>query len=139
MQREQEIRSRLSKMGKKLGHWLLVLLWMGLIFYLSAQPDLPHHPAGMVDLIIKKAGHMVQYGILAGLVWLAWPRGGKGGLRHVFLYAFVLSGLYAISDEVHQFFVPGRNGRLLDVGFDLVGAALALLLMSNLIGRREPQ
>ncbi len=139
MEREQEIRSRIGGMVKKLGRWLLVLLWMGLIFYLSAQPDLPHYPEGVVDLVIKKVGHMAQYGILAALAWWAWPRGAKAGLEHVFLCAFVLSGFYAISDEVHQSLVPGRNGRLLDVGFDLLGAALALLLISHLASRREPQ
>ena len=43
--------------------------------------------------------------------------------------AFVLSLLYAISDELHQTFVPGRSGRLTDVGFDSLGALLALGLV----------
>lgn len=136
MQCEQESRSRLSKVGKKLGHWLLVLLWMGLIFYLSARPDLPHHPEGVMDLIVKKVGHVAEYGILAGLVWWAWPRDSEGGSRRVFLHILVLSALYAISDEVHQSFVPGRHGQLLDVGFDLLGAVLALLFICNLPSAR---
>lgn len=139
MQDEKDRHSRLKKVGRSLVRWLPALLWMGLIFYLSAQPDLPHHPEDIVDLVIKKAGHMAEYGILAGLVWWAWPRSDERGRQRVFSSTFILSGLYAISDEVHQFFVPGRNGQLLDVGFDLLGAVLALLFISNLVDRREPQ
>jgi VanZ family protein len=130
----------LSRMDRKLVRWLPVLFWMGLIFYLSAQPDLPHHPDDMADLILKKMGHMAEYGVLAGLVWWAWPKSGGRSSRHVTLYAFIFSGLYAISDEIHQFFVPGRDGRLLDVGFDLLGALLTLLLiphLSNLVSGTE--
>lgn len=132
----------LSRMDRKLVRWLPVLLWMGLIFYMSAQPDLPHHPDDIVDLILKKMGHMAEYGILAGLVWWAWPKGGEADSRRIFLFTLIISGLYAISDEFHQFFVPGRDGRLLDVAFDLVGALLILLLLTNLtslVDRREPR
>ena len=117
--------------------WLPAVSWMGLIFYLSAQPDLPHHPQGMVDLILKKAGHMAEYGVLAGLIWWAWPRSGERGAQRCFVGALVLSLLYAVSDEVHQFFVLGRSARLLDVGFDLLGVLLALLFLSFLVGWRE--
>ncbi len=137
MRHGQRIRSIVSRIGKKLGHWLLVLLWMMLIFYLSGRPDLPHHPEHFVDLIAKKVGHVAEYGILAGLVWWACPRSGERESRRIILYAFVFSALYAISDEVHQFFVPGRNAQVFDVGFDLLGAVMALLLISNLVGRRE--
>jgi VanZ family protein len=126
-------------MVRKLVRWLFLLLWMGLIFYVSAQPDLSLHPEEMMDLIIRKSAHMAEYGILAGLVWWASPKGGERDLRCVCLYAFIFSGLYAVSDEVHQVFVPGRTARLLDVGFDLLGALVALLLISSMVGGREPQ
>lgn len=121
----------------KLCRWVPVLVWMGLIFYLSAQPDLPHHPEGVIDLIMKKVGHMGEYSILAALVWWAWPRDGHQSWERVFPYALILSGLYAFSDEVHQLFVPGRTGQPLDLAFDLSGAALALFLISKLIGRKQ--
>jgi len=121
----------------KLIRWVPVLIWMGLIFYLSAQPDLPHHPEGVIDLIMKKVGHMGKYGILAALVWWAWPKDARESSGRVFPYALILSGLYAFSDEVHQLFVPGRDGQLLDLAFDLSGAALALFLISKLMGRKH--
>lgn len=129
----------MGNVGRKVLRWVPVLLWMAAIFYLSAQPDLPHHPEDTVDLLIKKVGHMAEYGILAALVWWAWPRGSEGHRPLVVAQVLVFSGLYAITDEVHQIFVPGRNGQLLDVGFDVLGAAVAMLLVTGVVGRREAE
>lgn len=41
--------------------------------------------------------------------------------------AVLLPLAYAFSDEIHQLFVPGREGKFLDVGVDLVGILLAVL------------
>ncbi len=107
------------------------VLWMGLIFFLSAQPTLPHHPDTLCDLILKKAGHMLEYGVLAFLFWRAFSEGGRGRPLPSALTAFVFSVLYAVLDEYHQTFVPGRNGRLTDVGIDAVGSLVALLLAGS--------
>jgi len=95
-----------------LRYWLPVLLWMGVIFVVSSRPRLPCHPNDTVDLVVKKAGHLSEYGALAFLLWRAiskergWPvLPSLGG-------AFFLSLLYAASDEFHQTFVPGRDGTL---------------------------
>jgi len=112
-----------------LRYWLPVLLWMGVIFVVSSRPRLPCHPNDTVDLVVKKAGHLSEYGALAFLLWRAiskergWPvLPSLGG-------AFFLSLLYAASDEFHQTFVPGRDGTLTDVGLDALGALLALCLV----------
>ena len=126
-----------AHIGRKAIRWLPVLLWMAAIFYLSAQPDLPHHPEATMDLIIKKVGHMLEYGILAALALWALRGGGLAATSGHFLCAFAIAGLYAISDEVHQYFVPGRNPRSLDVGFDLLGAFLVLLVMGSVLRARE--
>lgn len=112
--------------------WLSVVLWMAVIFYVSAQPDLPHHPAGTVDVILKKAGHVVEYGILAGLVFWASGASAYEGRGRANVAAIGITALYAVSDEVHQWFVPGRTSHPLDVAFDLAGAALALLVLRRM-------
>jgi VanZ family protein len=122
-----------------LRYWLPPVLWMGVIFILSAQPSLPQHPEALLDLVLKKGGHMMGYGILAFLLWRAFSR-GRGALSwSALVAAFVVSVLYAASDEYHQSFVPGRNGTLVDVGFDAVGALVALLVVGSLgrKGRRK--
>lgn len=52
------------------------------------------------------------------------------------MIAFIISALYAASDEFHQLFVPGRAGRVSDVLIDSLGALLGVLffiLLNKLI------
>ena len=101
--------------------WLPVIVWMGLIFYLSAQPDLPTPSSGLATRLISSAAHVFLFGVLA---WL-WAR-ALGPRRYGLAVAFTLTLLYALSDEFHQAFVPGRDPDVWDVACDLLGAALAL-------------
>lgn len=119
-----------------LSYWLPVLLWMGLIFALSSRSNLPSLPNKTVDFTIKKAGHMMEYGVLAFLLWRAISKERGWPALPSFGGAFLLSLLYAILDEFYQTFVPGRNGRLADVGFDAWGALLALGLVWWFSNRR---
>ncbi len=102
--------------------WLPLLAWMGLIFYLSAQPDLPHPDAGWADLLVSSGAHAFVFGVLA---WL-WAR-ALGGYPHARSWALALTLLYALSDEFHQAFVPGRSPDPLDLLCDGCGAVLGLL------------
>lgn len=101
--------------------WLPVVAWMGLIFYLSSQPDLPQTDTHWLDQIISSTAHAFVFGVLA-LLWarVLDPR------RHGLLLAFALTMLYALSDEFHQAFVPGRHADPWDLVCDGVGAALTL-------------
>jgi VanZ family protein len=113
--------------------WLVAVLWMGVIFYLSAQPDLPHHPEAALDVVIKKLGHVTEYGVLAALAWWALRDDRDAASWRAFLLAFGVAALYAISDETHQYFVPGRNPQPVDVGFDVAGAALSMLVIRRVL------
>ena len=110
---------------------------MGLIFILSAQPSLPHHPDTLFDLILKKMAHMMEHGILAFLLWRAISRGRGALSRLALVTAFLVSVLYAASDEYHQTFVPGRHGTSVDVGIDAIGALIALLIVGSLERKRK--
>jgi len=118
-----------KRTGRRALRWLVVVLWMGAIFYLSAQPDLPHHPEAALDVVIKKLAHVTEYGVLVALAWWAWRDDHGVASWRAFLFAFGLAALYAISDEAHQYFVPGRNPQPVDVGFDVLGSALSVLLI----------
>ena len=103
---------------------------MGLIFFFSAQPDLPQAPGPWLDMLLKKTGHAVVYGVLAWLYQRAL-RQHLWGCRAPAILRVVSIGLavaYGLSDEYHQTFVPGRNGNLLDVAVDGVGACGVMLL-----------
>ena len=101
--------------------WMPLLAWMGLIFYLSAQPDLPHPDVSWADLVFGSGAHAFVFGVLAVL----WAR-VLGERRHAVLVALLLTMLYAFSDEFHQGFVPGRYPDPWDLLCDGIGAVLAL-------------
>lgn len=104
--------------------WGPAVLWMAAIFIASATPSVDLPTFGVWDTIVKKGGHMLAYALLAilfrrALGWQARPPGA----------AWLLAVLYALGDEFHQSFVPGRHPSLVDaLGFDGVGAAVALFL-----------
>jgi VanZ family protein len=96
--------------------WGPVVVWAAVIFAFSSIPSLGTG-LGTWDLVLRKLAHATVFGILALLLLRA--------TRSATL-ALVLTGLYAVSDEIHQTFVSGRAGRPLDVLIDVTGAAIAL-------------
>jgi VanZ family protein len=98
--------------------WLPAVVWAALIFTLSSIPDLGTG-LGTWDLILRKIAHAGEYAVL-GLL-LVRALGHEVG---------ALAGgiAYAISDEVHQHFVAGRQAALLDVLVDTVGVAVGVYL-----------
>jgi VanZ family protein len=113
-------------MKQWLKRWGPSLLLMGLIFFLSSQPDLPGPPSPLLNRIFKKSAHALGYGLLA--ISYAWA---LVGLRRAVPLALFLTLLYAISDESHQTFVPNRHGSLTDVIIDFCGAVIALSLSEH--------
>jgi VanZ family protein len=97
--------------------WLPVVAWAVLIFALSSIPDLGTGLGGW-DLVLRKIAHAAEYAVLGALLLRA--------LRSE-LPAFAAGVAYAISDEVHQHFVPGRRGAPLDVLIDAVGVGVGIL------------
>jgi VanZ family protein len=107
--------------------WLPPLLWMGILFAASATPSRDIPSFGIIDFLVKKGGHMLGYAALALLF-----RRALGGESKRAALAWLLAVLYAVTDEFHQSFVPGRHPSPLDVlVFDSGGAALALWLRSK--------
>lgn len=98
--------------------WLPVVAWAGLIFALSSIPDLGTGLGGW-DLLLRKLAHGTEYAILGALLVRATHKAG---------FAVALGVLYAVSDEVHQAFVHGRQGSPVDVAIDALGVACGVLL-----------
>ena len=106
--------------------WLLVAVWAGVIFALSATPHLRIAQAADLDFILRKSGHMAAFGILAVLIWRALT---LSPIRRAMACSFVLTIAYAASDEFHQSFTAGRNASGVDVSIDAAGALIALLAL----------
>jgi VanZ family protein len=98
--------------------WLPVVAWTALIFVLSSF-ETPDVGSGGVDYVVRKLAHLTEYAVLGALL----VRAGGREVR-----AFLLGVAYAVSDEVHQHFVPGRHATPVDVAIDAVGVAVGVAL-----------
>lgn len=113
-------------MKRRFSLWGPVLLWAGFIFFLSSIPDLS---SGLEqDFLLRKIAHVTEYAVLAVLLWRALREGETRSVRTLFLLSFSLSFLYAVSDECHQGFVPGRGPSAIDVLIDAAGSLAACLV-----------
>ena len=120
-------------MKKVLLRWLPAALIMAVIFGFSSTPSTKLPNFGLLDLVVKKGGHMLGYGLLA----LAYWYGLRFEKRRGWL-ALLFAVLYAISDEFHQSFVPGRHPGWVDVlVFDGGGATIALTCVYRWLVRKK--
>ena len=125
---------------------LAVVFWMAIIFKLSAQPGEQSNPLStkvttiIVSLaklfrpdvnvltlnhFIRKCAHFLAYLVLGIIVLFAMRRIGLMGKQGIG-FTLLLCISYAITDELHQAFVPGRTPKLLDVLIDSSGASLGI-------------
>ena len=123
-----------------LREWIPVLVWGAVIFTLSTSafsaintvkvidpiirfliPGLSSASVDVCHMLIRKAAHFTEYGIL---FWLL-VRGPM--VRRPYL-ALMLCVVYALTDEGHQVFVPGRTASLYDVALDSSGALFSHFL-----------
>ena len=81
-----------------------------------------------LTFLIRKLAHMSEYAILAlftyyALIKIAFNK------RIIFQITFLISFLYACSNEFHQLFISGRSGQFTDVLIDSTGCLIMLLFL----------
>lgn len=131
----------------------LVLLWMGVIFAFSAQEEKKSSEVshGVVVRVaevtypnykklneveqkavinkyfvpVRKLAHFSEFFVLGALIFLFMTTFAGVDARYKFLITAGAGALYAVSDELHQFFVSGRSCKALDVLIDTAGVMLA--------------
>jgi VanZ family protein len=111
---------------KKLLVILFPIAWMALIYYLSSLQD-PAKTTGFPFEINDKTMHFIFYGVLGGLVWNVVRFYRKDKLIG---YTALICGIYGLSDELHQIFVPGRSCDILDLLADILGAVIISTIVS---------
>ena len=142
--------------------WMAFILWMALIFAFSSQPSeetnhlsisvsqimLKNKAAislgingstdaiTMFNSIIRKFAHFFLYFILGLLLMYAIGKSGVHGLKACLLSALVCA-VYAAGDELHQWFVPGREASVMDIFIDTAGAAAGILTYMMIAGLRR--
>jgi VanZ family protein len=128
--------------------WLPVGIWLAVIFFASTAIFVPERTSAIINpilrtlfphldeagidrlhLMVRKAGHVTEYSILAILLaratWaIAMIRRGWFGI------SLAVLACVAASDEFHQTFVPGRNGSVSDVLLDIAAGAAALSMIA---------
>ncbi|HNU96779.1 MAG TPA: VanZ family protein [Candidatus Portnoybacteria bacterium] len=112
-------------MKKFLKYWLPAVVWAGVIFMLSAIPNLKTDSEQ--DFLLRKIAHMVEFGILTWLFFRALNQ-EKISFRKTLIFSFIFALFYACSDEFHQLFVRNRHGSLADVGIDAMGIFIFCLM-----------
>lgn len=130
--------------------WIVVVLWMALIFFFSQQPahisnslsttiteqlvETVQKIAPIEEVYVEKFNHIVRknahffiYFFLGIIVFWVFNKTKIKGFHSIWI-AFVFCSIYAVSDEFHQLFVPGRGAQLKDVLIDCAGAACGISL-----------
>jgi len=73
--------------------------------------------------------HFAAYALLGALFLRAFKTTRiKNTLKLVLTLSVLLSSLYGISDEIHQYFVPYRNADLMDVLANLLGSIMGVYI-----------
>ena len=133
---------------------VLLVLWMGFIFsmscenaekssntsgqtirvVLSAVPEFEKQPEEVkvniiekLQFIVRKSAHFIGYmilGILASGLILQYEN-----INKKYPLAFLICVIYAISDEIHQLFVPGRSSQVRDVLIDSARSLLRIIIV----------
>ncbi|MBN1960169.1 MAG: VanZ family protein [Deltaproteobacteria bacterium] len=108
--------------------WRLLpaILWAGALFFQSSQTTLPS--SFFLFKGSDKVLHVIAYAILAVFVYIGLPK----FCSYPTIIAFSFSAIYAISDEIHQAFVPGRTCDIYDWLADIIGALIGIAFFIKL-------
>ena len=143
-----------------LKYWLPVLIWVCLIFVgstdvMSAEqtsrflvpflrwldPQISVATIATIHFAVRKLGHIIEYVILAMLLWRGLRRGTNLQMKMSILSAsvWVVCAIFAASDEFHQSFVPSRTASPIDVLIDICGAFVGLAICLTIAARKQLQ
>ncbi|MDY5211695.1 VanZ family protein [Intestinibacter sp.] len=154
----------MKKKGKMIILTIIIILWMAFIFSMSAKNSTQSSSISGgftykilsmffaqfrsidkttqdsivegLQFVVRKGAHFTAYAILGGLCFADLRVLDKFKLKINFIIALVISALYAASDELHQYFVPGRSCEIRDVMIDSLGALTGItvvIIFSKLI------
>ena len=129
---------------------VMILIWMGAIFYFSSQSSSSSLDASGELLVkmnqideneiqnisdrnvwnlhyyIRKSAHFIMYSGLAFLITLYFIIRHKNNMK-IYILSWFLTSLYGLFDELHQNFVPGRGATFADVRLDSTSAIFGVI------------
>lgn len=83
--------------------------------------------AGEIDYPVRKLAHAAEYAVLGMLLAGAVYDTGRKKFYN-FIVPYIAGTLYAVTDELHQYFVPGRSCRLVDIFTDSMGVLSGIVI-----------
>lgn len=133
---------------KKFIKWLLLILWLSFIFYMSHQtggasgglsdkifffftnflPELENYK-DVCLFLIRKGAHVFEYFVL-GILVFEIVKEYSIDLRKIIILSLLFSLFFSCFDEIHQLFIDGRAGKITDVLIDSIGYIISILLLS---------
>ena len=140
-----------------LEYWLPVFIWLGVIFAGSTDifsteqtsrylvpflrwldPQISLSTIATVHFALRKLGHLIEYAVLAALLWRALrsARNLRAKMSTLFVGVWVACTIIAASDEFHQSLIVSRTASLNDVLTDSLGAAIGLAICLT-VARRD--
>lgn len=131
----------------------ILIAWMALIFFMSHQvattssgmsgyfvePIKPYAPDFTEDILttlVRKSAHIFMYFVLGILIYLALQGHRFSNIRLI-IYSILSAFVYAVTDEIHQMFVPGRSGEVRDIMIDTIGASIGILICYLLMRKKD--
>ena len=114
-------------------YWFPIFIYCLLIFIQSSYPSIKHTPE---IPYFDKVLHCAGYALLGALFLRAFKTSRiKDNVKHMVMLSVLLSGLYGISDEIHQHFVPYRDADLMDVLADTIGGIMGVYIYQRFAGK----
>lgn len=113
---------------EKIIKFIPIIIWMSVIFYFSSRSTTGIGTNQTDRFIILKSFHLIEYAILAFLLLFAIYKNKL---------AIFIAYLYAISDEIHQYFIPGRTGLFRDTLIDLIGILIGIFIFNKIFSLKK--
>jgi len=110
-------------------YWLPPLVWMGIIYFMSAQRSIGMTHNKTSDFFVFKSLHMVEYAFLFFLFYRAFQTITS---RYIFWCSFIFTILNSVTDEFHQLFISTRQGSFRDMLFDIAGMLIMYGMIKNI-------
>jgi VanZ family protein len=114
-------------------YWIPVVVWMTIIFFLSSRESVLVSDQQTVNFIFFKTLHVIEYFLLYVIIFRGFKNTVRMQKENMFWAALIITVLYAATDELHQQFVPTREGKVRDVIIDAFGASLAWYSIQQLL------
>lgn len=114
--------------------WLITILIAGFIFYMSSKT---FSPSFQNFFSIKSyIYHFAVFFALAFFILISSVKGNLKTYNKLFFLVFIIAVLYAASDELHQYFVPGRSCDLNDFITDCLGISLSFIFYNYRLNKK---